>query len=148
MGAHEDVHTNTLIDRQLMSHDTTLWNFIQLFVTLREGRERKQPRARINEASCALEEPQKSSAHLGNTSSIQGIADLTMLHIAMFSTACLILVGYIKVASAGSVVLNSNSIKVGLGVSSPGLPVSPSPDESPADSGSLNFAIDTPQVRI
>lgn len=71
-----------------------------------------------------------------------------MLHTAMFSTACLILVGFIKVASAGSVVLNSNAIKVGSGVASPSHPVSPSPDESPADSGSLNFAVDTPQVRI
>ncbi|XP_016096190.1 uncharacterized protein [Sinocyclocheilus grahami] len=64
---------------------------------LPEGRVRKQPRARINEASCAQEELQKSSAHLGNTSSVlQGIPDLTMLHIAVFSTACLILVGCIK----------------------------------------------------
>ncbi|KAL0180032.1 hypothetical protein M9458_025474, partial [Cirrhinus mrigala] len=87
----------------------------------------------------------KSSAHLGNTSSIQGIPDLTMLHIAMFSTACLILVACIKAASAGSVVLNSNAIKVGSGAASPSHPVSPSPAESPADSGNLNFAVDTPQ---
>jgi len=70
-----------------------------------------------------------------------------MLYTAMFSTVCLILVGFIKVASAGSVELNSNAIKVGSGVAS-SHPVSPSPDESPADSGSLNFAVDTPQVRI
>ncbi|XP_042623143.1 dickkopf-related protein 1-like [Cyprinus carpio] len=68
-----------------------------------------------------------------------------MLHIAVFSTTCLILVGCIKAASAGSVVLNSNAIKVGSGVASPGHPVSPSPDESPADSGTLNFSIDAPQ---
>lgn len=70
-----------------------------------------------------------------------------MLHIAMFSTACLILVGCIKATSTGSVVLNSNAIKVGSGAVSPGHPVSPSPEESPADSGSLNFAIDSVQVR-
>lgn len=69
-----------------------------------------------------------------------------MLHIAMLSTACLIFMGCIKVA--GSSMLNSNAIKVGSGAAGSSHPVSPSPDVSPADSGSLNFALDTPQVSI
>ncbi|XP_051968389.1 dickkopf-related protein 1-like isoform X2 [Xyrauchen texanus] len=68
-----------------------------------------------------------------------------MLHIAMFSTALLILLGCVREASAGSVVLNSNAIKVGPGVASPSHSVSPSPDETPTDTGSQNFSMDTPQ---
>ncbi|XP_051529739.1 dickkopf-related protein 1b isoform X2 [Myxocyprinus asiaticus] len=71
-----------------------------------------------------------------------------MLHTAMFSTALLILLGCVREASAGSVVLNSNAIKVGPGVASPVHPVSPSPDEIPTDTGSQNIAIDTPQPLI
>ncbi|XP_057214434.1 dickkopf-related protein 1b isoform X1 [Triplophysa rosa] len=70
-----------------------------------------------------------------------------MLRTAMLSIARLFLLGCITAVSSGSLVLNSNSIKVGSGVASVSLPVSPSPDELPADSGSQNFAIDAPQVR-
>lgn len=70
-----------------------------------------------------------------------------MLRTAMLSIARLFLLGCIAAVSSGSLVLNSNSIKVGSGVASVSLPVSPSPDALPADSGSQNFAIDAPQVR-
>ncbi|TRY94261.1 hypothetical protein DNTS_025330, partial [Danionella cerebrum] len=82
--------------------------------------------------------PQKSSSH-------SGIHPASFPGNTMISTACLVLMCCIRVASAAShaAVLNSNAIK--LGVSSPSHPVSPSPDESPADGGSLNFAMDTPQ---
>ncbi|XP_056627780.1 dickkopf-related protein 1b isoform X2 [Triplophysa dalaica] len=68
-----------------------------------------------------------------------------MLRTAMLSIARLFLLGCIAGVSSGSLVLNSNSIKVGSGVASVSLPVSPSPDALPADSGSQNFAIDAPQ---
>ncbi|XP_057214437.1 dickkopf-related protein 1b isoform X3 [Triplophysa rosa] len=71
-----------------------------------------------------------------------------MLRTAMLSIARLFLLGCITAVSSGSLVLNSNSIKVGSGVASVSLPVSPSPDELPADSGSQNFAIDAPQPLI
>ncbi|XP_056627781.1 dickkopf-related protein 1b isoform X3 [Triplophysa dalaica] len=71
-----------------------------------------------------------------------------MLRTAMLSIARLFLLGCIAGVSSGSLVLNSNSIKVGSGVASVSLPVSPSPDALPADSGSQNFAIDAPQPLI
>lgn len=67
-------------------------------------------------------------------------------HVAMLSVACLLALSCITAVSSGSLVLNSNSIKVGAGAASVSLPVSPSPDEFPPDSGSQNFAIDAPQV--
>ncbi|XP_065098920.1 dickkopf-related protein 1b isoform X1 [Paramisgurnus dabryanus] len=68
-----------------------------------------------------------------------------MLNVAMLSTVCLILVCCIKAASSGSLVFNSNAIKASSGAVGVNHPVSPSPDEVPADSASLNFAIDAPQ---
>ncbi|XP_051959443.1 dickkopf-related protein 1-like [Xyrauchen texanus] len=71
-----------------------------------------------------------------------------MLHAAMISAALLILSGCVRVASAGSVAMNSNAIKVGPGVASSSHPVSPSPAEIPADTGSQNFAIDAQQQHL
>ncbi|KAA0725583.1 Dickkopf-related protein 1 [Triplophysa tibetana] len=68
-----------------------------------------------------------------------------MLRTVMLSIARLFLLGCIAAVSSGSLVLNSNNIKVGSGVASVSLPVSPIPDALPADSGSQNFAIDAPQ---
>ena len=72
---------------------------------------------------------------------------MTMVLCVCSAVMCLVL-GFIGSAFAGSVILNSNSIKSIPSVAGAGHPVSVSPDEFNFDAGAQNLAIDSIQVRI
>ena len=67
--------------------------------------------------------------------------------LCMCSAVMCLVLGFIGPALAGSVILNSNSIKSIPSVAGAGHPVSASPDEFSFDAGGQNLAIDSIQVR-